>query len=299
MHVFVTGATGYIGTAVAERLRSAGHQVSGLARSDASAAKLTAAGITPVRGDFRDPSSVGKPAGTADAVISLATTYDPAIDGPAIDAILEALAGSGKPFIYTSGIWSYGNTGDTVVDETAPPSPAELVRWRQAVEDRVIAVGSRGVRSVVIQPAIVYGRGGGLPAGFVQSAQEKGAAQYVGTGQNRWPLVHVDDLADLYALALEKAPPGTRLLAVTGRAHRVAQVAEAASRGAGAGGKTEAWPLDEARKVLGAYADALVLDQQASGQRARELLGWKPHRLGIIEELERGSYAHGGASSSE
>ena len=151
----------------------------------------------------------------------------------------------------------------------------------------------------MIQPAIVYGRGGGILAGFVESAQEKGAAQYVGTGGNRWPLVHVDDLADLYLLALEKAPAGTLLLAVTGRSHRVAQIAEAASRGAGAGGKTEAWPLEEARKTLGAYADALVLDQQASGRRARELLDWKPHRLGVVEELERGSYLGGRASAGE
>lgn len=296
MHVFITGATGYIGTAVAERLRAAGHSLSGLVRSDASAAKASAAGITPVPGDLANPAGVGAAARAADGVINLATTYDPAIDGPAIDAILEALAGSNKPFIYTSGIWSYGNTGDTVVDETSPPNPAELVRWRVAVEQRVLAAARRGVRAIVIQPAIVYGRGGGMLAGFVQSAQEKGAAQYVGMGGNRWPIIHVDDLADLYLLALEHAPAGTLLLAVTGKSHRVAQLAEAASRGAGAGGQTVPWSLEEARKSLGAYADALVLDQQASGKRAKDLLGWKPHRLGVIEELERGSYLGGRAS---
>jgi nucleoside-diphosphate-sugar epimerase len=290
MRVFLTGATGYIGSAVAERLRAAGHEVSGLARTEAAASRLAAAGVRPVHGDFTDPSTVGAAAAAADGVISMATAYDPAVDGPAVDAILDALAGSDKPFVYTSGIWSHGDTAGAIVDETTPPRPAALVAWRQAVEDRVRAAADRRVRSVVIRPAIVYGRGGGILAGFVESARADGAAKYVGTGRNRWPLVHVNDLADLYLLALERAPAGTLLLAVTGPARPVAELAAAASRGAGAGGRTIAWPIEEARKALGAYADALVLDQQASGRRAQELLGWRPHGPDVIEELERGSY---------
>jgi nucleoside-diphosphate-sugar epimerase len=291
MRIFLPGATGYIGSAVAERLRAAGHQLTALARSDASAAKLESAGIQPVRGDFSDLKSVGSAARAADGVINLATTFDPTIDGPAIDAILDALAGSNKPFIDTSGIWFHGDTGGKVVDETSPPNPAELVRWRPAAEQRVLDGAKRGIRSVVIRPAIVYGRGGGIPAGFVDSARKEGAARYVGTGKNRWPLVHVDDLADLYLLAMEKAPPGTLLLAVSGPSRPVSEIAAAASRGAGAGGRTVATPLDEARKKMGAYADALALDQQASGRRAQDLLGWKPRRPDVLEELERGSYA--------
>jgi len=290
MQVFLTGATGYIGTAVADRLRAAGHKLTGLARSDAAADRLTAAGIRPVRGDFSDPESVGSAARWADGVISLATTYNPAVDGPAIDAILDALAGSDKPVVYTSGIWSHGDTGEVVVDETTPPKPAALVLWRQAVEDRVREGAKRGIRTVVIRPAIVYGRGGGIPAGFVDSARKEGAARYVGTGENRWPFVHVDDLADLYLLALERAPAGSLLLGVSGPSHPVRDVAAAASRGAGAGGRTTAWPLEDARKTLGAYADALVLDQQASGRRAQETLGWQPRGPDVLEDIERGSY---------
>jgi nucleoside-diphosphate-sugar epimerase len=294
MKVFLTGATGYIGTAVSDRLQAAGHKLTGLARSDAAASRLTSSGISPVRGDFSDPASVGSAARDADGVISMATTYNPDIDGRAIDAILEALAGSNKPFVYTSGIWSHGDTGGTVVDETSPPRPAALVAWRQGVEDRVRAGARRGIRTVVIRPAIVYGRGGGIPAGFVQSARKEGAARYVGTGKNRWPFVHVDDLADLYLLALEQAPAGSVLLGVAGPSRAVSDVAAAASRGAGAGGRTVAWPLEEARQKLGPYADALVLDQQASGRRAQELLGWQPHRPDVLEDIERGSYAESG-----
>jgi nucleoside-diphosphate-sugar epimerase len=292
MKVFLTGATGYIGTAVAERLRAAGHQLSGLARTDQAVAKLEAAGVTPVRGDFTNPAAVASGARSANAVISMATTYDAKVDAPAVDAILDALAGSNKPFIYTSGIWVNGDTAGMVVDETTPPEPVELVAWRKAVEDRVLEAAGRGVRSVVIRPAIVYGRGGGIPAGFRDSARKAGAARFVGSGENRWPMVHVDDLADVYLLALERAPGGTLLLAASGPAYPVRELAAAASRGAGRSGNTAEWPIEEARTELGSgYADALTLDQQASSRRAEELLGWRPHRPGPIEDLESGSYA--------
>jgi len=291
MRVFLTGATGYIGTAVAERLRAAGHEVEGLARTDAAGQKLLRAGVHPVRGDFGDLARLAGAAPAGDGVISLPTPYDATVDGPAVAAMLDALAGSGKPFIYTSGIWSHGDTGGRVVDETTAANPAPLVAWRQAVEDRVLAAAKRNVRSIVIRPAIVYGRGGGIPAGFADSARTEGAARFVGTGENRWPFVHVDDLADLYLAALERAPAGTLLLATTGPSVAVREVAEAASRGAGAGGRTAATPLAEARQSMGPYADALALDQQASGRRAEELLGWRPYRPGVLEEMEHGSYA--------
>jgi len=291
MHVFVPGASGYIGTVVAERLRAAGYEVSGLARSDASAARLSAAGVRPIRGEFSEPSSLSAAARAADGVINLATTYDATIDPPAIDALLDALAGSGKPLVYTGGNWLYGDTGGKVLDETSPPHPLERVAWREKVEERVLGAASRGVRSVVICPTMVYGRGGGVPADFTRSAREEGAARFVGTGENRWPLVHVDDLADLYLLALERAPAGTRLFATAGPAIRVRDLAAAASRGAGAGGRTTATPLAEARKTMGTDADGLALDQQFSSRRAQEMLGWKPSRPDALQDLEHGSYA--------
>jgi nucleoside-diphosphate-sugar epimerase len=290
VRLFLTGATGYIGTAVAERLREAGHQLSGLARSDEAVERLRAAGVEPVRGDFADPAAVDAAAREADGTISMATTYKPAVDVPAVNALLAALARSYKPFIYTGGIWSYGDTGGAVVDETTPVKPIPRVQWREDVENRVLAAATQGIRTVLIRPGIVYGRGGGMPAEFAESARKEGAARMVGAGNNRWPFVHVDDLADLYLLALEKAPAGTLLLAVTVASVRIRDVAVAASRGAGADGRVTAWPLEEARAELGEYADALALDQQASGERARRTLGWRPHRPGPIEDLERGSY---------
>lgn len=294
MRVFLTGATGYIGGAVADALRAAVHEVVGLARSDDAVRRLEARGITAHRGDLREPQSITQAAREADAVIHAASTNDagaPEADRAAVEAITQALEGTNKPFIYTSGIWVYGDTGASVADEQSPLNPTPLVAWRPANEQRVLESSERGVRAVVIRPAIVYGRGVGIPAELVQSAREKGTARFVGTGENRWPQVHADDLADLYVRALERAPAGTVLNATSGPSVRVSEVAEAASRAGGAEGRTESWPIEEARKVLGPYADALALDQQVSGEKAVELLGWKPQFTSMLEDLERGSYA--------
>ena len=290
MIIFLTGATGYIGSAVASALQKAGHTVIGLARSDEAAGRLHLRSIAVHRGDLASPDNLADAASSADAVIHTGTTNNGELDRAAVGRMLDAIAGTNKPFIYTSGVWVLGDTGGRVADETWAVNPLALVAWRPAVEQLVLQASARGVRSIVIRPGVVYGRGGGIPAEFVESARTSGAARYVGSGENHWPVIDVDDLADLYAKALEKAPAGALLLAADGSEHRVKEIAEAASIGAGANGRTESWPLEEARKKLGGYADALVLDQRVSAERARSMLGWKPRASGILEDLRLGSY---------
>ena len=290
MNIFLTGATGYIGSAIARAAVQACHSVTGLARSDEAAAKLHFEGITPYRGDLASPASLISAARESDGVIHTGTTNDGRLDQEAVRAMLDAVSGSDRPFIYTSGVWVLGNTGDKVADETAPLKPTALVAWRPAVEQLALEGATRKIRAIVIRPALVYGRAGGIPADLVKSARETGAARYVGTGENRWSAIDVDDLADLYLRALEKGAPGTLLHAADRSAHRVKEIAEAASIGAGKQGRTESWPLEEARKTLGPYADALVLDQRVSAARAEAMLGWMPRAAGILEDLRSGSY---------
>ncbi len=284
LNIFLTGATGYIGGAIAEALLARGHRVTGLVRSDDAASKLSAKGVVPHRGDLASPASLADVTRSSDGVIHAGTTSDGRLDREAVRAMLEALGGSGKPFVYTSGVWVLGDTGGAVADESAPLKPAALVAWRPGVEAMVLESARHGVRSVVIRPAIVYGRARGIPADFVKSARETGAARLVGSGENHWPTVHVEDLADLYVRAVERAEAGMLLHAAQG-AYRVIEIAEAAS-----GGLTECWPLVHARETLGAYADALVLDQQVSAEKAKATLGWNPRAASIIDDLRHGSY---------
>ena len=287
MQVFLTGASGYIGSAVAEALTKAGHSVVGLARSDAQARMLAARGLGAHRGDLRDPASLAEGARHADAVIhtALAASADTGkVDQAAVEAMAGALAQSNRPFIYTSGCWVVGNTGDKIANEDTPLAPTPLVAWRPPNEQLVLEASHRGVKGIVLRPAMVYGRGGGLVAAFVQSAREHGAARVVGDGANRWTFVHLDDLADLYVRALH-ASAGTLLFAAHGEALRVRDVAEAASRAGGAGGKVETVPVEEARKTMGPFADALALDQQISGERAQRMLNWRPQGRSVLEEL--------------
>ncbi|MBV9848887.1 MAG: NAD-dependent epimerase/dehydratase family protein [Armatimonadetes bacterium] len=293
MNVFLTGATGYIGSAAAQALREAGHQVTGLARSDEAAQKLQERGLSARRGDLSDSDSLAAGARAADAVIHTASANDatsPRTDPPAITAMLDAVAGTDKPFIYTGGTWEVGDTGGQVVDETFVGQPAALVAWRPAVTQRVLDAAWRGVQSVVIRPGLVYGHGGGMMAMLIQEARRDGVVRYIGTGENHWTMVHVDDLADLYVRALG-APAGTLLFGAAGDPVQARDAAEAASLGGGAGGRTQSWPLEEARQVLGPLADALVLDQQVSGARAQRLLGWNPQSPSVLDDLAHGSYA--------
>ncbi|RKH51715.1 NAD-dependent epimerase/dehydratase family protein [Corallococcus sp. AB049A] len=291
MKILVTGATGYIGGAVVDALKQAGHQVLGLARSEDARNKLAARGITAVAGDMADAKGLAALVKDMDAVVWTATANSEAVDAPAVAAVLDALQGTNKAFIYTSGVWVHGDTQGAVVTEDSPLAAAALVAWRPAVEQR--ALNTPGVRGVVIRPGIVYGRAVGIPSMLTASAKQDGAARFVGTGENHWPVVFVEDLADLYVRAVEKAPAGTVLVAVQGPAVKLKDIAQAASEGAGAGGKTVAWPLEEARKQFGAFADALALDQRFSAQKAQSLLGWTPKGPGIIDELRSGSYARG------
>jgi nucleoside-diphosphate-sugar epimerase len=292
MKIFLTGATGYIGSAVAGKLLASGHKVVGLARSDEAARKLEAAGAEALAGALTDAETIKRGASEADGVIHAASTGGadaPQADAQAVEAILDALEGTGKPFIYTSGVWVLGDTNDRVADEETELNPTPLVAWRPANEQRVLDAAKRGVRSIVLRPGMVYGRGGGSVGEMVQAGREKGFVRFVGTGENRWSLIHVDDLADLYVKALESAPAGTMLLVANGPSMAVREIAEAAASAAGVGGRVESWPVEEARERLGAYADALVLDQQVSGAKAMRLLDWKPAAPSLLEELEQTS----------
>jgi len=295
MEVFLTGATGYIGSAVADALQKAGHKVTGLARSPEKAKQLEARGIRAAAGNLLEPETIAAPARSAEGVIHTANTNDPnsaKADAAAVGAILQALARTQKPFVYTSGVWVYGSTGDKVATEETPLNPTPLVKHRAGVEQEVLEYKGLGVRAIVIRPALVFGRAGnGVLKMFLQSARDTGAVTYVGDGQNRWPFVDVDDLAQLYVLALEKASAGSLYNGSDGPSFRVREVAEATSIGAGAKGKTQSWPLEEAHKKLGPFADALVLDQQISGEKAKKELGWSPRAGSPLDDLKTGSYA--------
>jgi nucleoside-diphosphate-sugar epimerase len=279
MRIFATGATGYIGSAVTEKLIAAGHRVIGLARSDASARALERLGAEAVRGSLEDAGTISDAAGAADAAIHMAAASDdgPRLDRLAVDAILCALAGSGKPFLYTSGVWVMGSTGGHVADETTPVNPTPLVAWRPPHEQLVLH--AEGVRGIVIRPGMVYGRGGGL-VGQLFRPDERGVVHYIGEGDNRWSFVHVEDLADLYVLALN-APAGSVYFAVAGPAVAVPLVAEAAAHGA----PVEGIPLDAARVTMGAFADALALDCMVTAHKAITELGWKPNAPTVLEEF--------------
>lgn len=289
MKVFVTGATGYIGNAVAQELQKAGHKVLGLARSEKSAQKLQSQNIEIVRANLKDLEKLKSAASSVDTVIHAAVEYGPEIsiiDSAAVEAILNIFKGTHKTFIYTSGTWMYGSTGDNFADDDTPLNPMQVTAWRLPIEQKVLAAGAQGIRVMIIRPAMVYGHGGGVLGGMVNDAGKDGFIRYIGNGNNRWAMVHVDDLARLYVAAMEHAPSGTALTASDGKALRVREIAELLSHQADIPNNIKEWKLEEARIKLGVLADALAIDQQIKSTNARELLAWEPQAPSLAEEVK-------------
>ncbi|MFE9466844.1 SgcJ/EcaC family oxidoreductase [Streptomyces virginiae] len=292
MKVLLTGATGYIGSAVTDHLVAAGHQVFALTRrTDPQHGRAWHAQLV---GDTAAPVSLaGAVTPEIEAVVHLAPpSGDADIDTAVVEALVTPLRGTGRPFVYTSGVWVLGATGEAQeVAEEAPTHPIGIVGYRPRIEERVLAEVAEGVRAVVVRPGIVYGRGGGIPAVLVDRARRQGVPEYYGEDGVRWPTVHVDDLAELFVAAVERAEAGTIWHGVGDSAVPVRDIARAAGRAAGVLAAPHAVPVEQAAEVFGPlFAEALALDQSVSGAAARGALGWQPGRPGVVDELAFGSY---------
>jgi nucleoside-diphosphate-sugar epimerase len=293
MRVFVTGASGFIGSAVVSELIDAGHQVVGLARSDSSAQAVESAGARAHRGDLENLDSLRAGAADADGVIHLAFNHDftdytgaAETDRRAIETLGEVLAGSDRPFVVTSGLagFALGRTM-TEYDAADPNSP-------RASEQAALAFTSRGVRvSVLRLPPSVHGEGDhGFVPRLIDIARERGASAHPGDGFNRWPAVHRLDAARLFRIALDSAPAGARLHAVGDEGIPVRDIA-------GAIGRHLALPVtgvapEKTFDHFGWIGGFFSLDVPASSILTGELLGWQPTQPGLLEDLEQGHYFH-------
>jgi nucleoside-diphosphate-sugar epimerase len=305
VRVFVTGASGWIGSAVVPELIGAGHQVTGLARSDSSAAALTAAGAQVQRGTIDDLDILRAAAAASDGVIHLAFKHDIAFSGGfrdaaeaerrAVETFGEALAGSDRPFLIASGTLglSFGRTvteRDGHDPDSLPAVMGEGPRARWAVSEYVLSLASRGVRgSIVRLPPTNHGDGDhGFMAALVGIARDKGVSGYIGDGTNRWPAVHRLDSAHLFRLALDKAPAGSTLHAVADEGVPIRDIAEVIGRHLNV--PVVSIPAEDAGEHFTWLAGFLGIDAPASSTLTRELLGWQPTQPGLIDDLDKGHY---------
>ena len=289
--LLILGATGYLGTVATQRLLEARHAIVALCQPGHDA--IPVRGNLELRhGDVTDPASLtGAVTDDIDGVLYyVPPTGDAEVDRNAIEALLAPLRGTGRLFMYVSGTWVLGPSGRRALQEDSPPNPIELVAYRPNLERQVLDAAAAGVRSVVVRAGVVHGRGGGIPAMLVAWAAQAGAGRYVGDTPGHWPMVHVEDLADLVEAVVERATPGMLLHAVAEPAVPVTELARAAAQAAGVSG-VRPWPLDQAREALGAaFADALALDQSVLGEWTQRSLGWRPRGIDAVTDLATGSY---------
>jgi nucleoside-diphosphate-sugar epimerase len=292
MRVFVTGASGFIGSAVVPELLGAGHKVVGLARSDESARALEAAGAEVHSGSLDDLASLRAGAAQSDGVIHLAFKHDfsqfeasARTDASAIETLGAALEGSSRPLVIASGL--LGLVMGRFSTE-ADPSPSGWLRGRS--EETMIALAARGVRTSIVRlPPSVHGKGDhGFVPHLIASAREHGVAVYVGDGASRWPAVHRLDTARLFRLALESAPPGSRLHAVGDEGVPTREIADVIGRRLGVPVVSKSH--NEAAEYLGFLALFFALDAPARCALTREQLGWRPVEPGILADIDSDNY---------
>ncbi len=298
MKIFITGAPGYIGGTVAAKLLTAGHQVSGLARTEDKAADLVANGITPVVGTLDDLHVLDKAARNADAVINAASTYH----AFAIRTLVDALRGTGKAFIHTSGSSivadnAGGAYSANIYGEDTPFSPEpEKAIWHAIERNLILPAAQNGVRTVVLCPCMIYGTGLGVRTESIQvplmirSAQEAGVSRYIGVGKNIWSNVHIEDCADAYLLALEHAPAGSHFYLEAGES-ALGDVARAVGRLLGHNEEAQSMTMAVAIRAWGAPMSlSLSSNSRLRADKARAMLGWQPKGPPILNDIEHGSY---------
>lgn len=302
MRVFVTGATGYIGSVVVDALQRASHEVVALVRHQEKARRLADRGVDAAVGTLGNPNTWRQQASTCDGFVHTAFEASPKgveIDRLALDTLVELARQASQrgpaSLIYTSGVWVLGATSEPV-DETAPVAPIDLVAWRPAHEQLALDAGTPQLRTAVIRPGIVYGGSRGIVADLLGSA-ENGLMRIVGSGENHWSLVYDRDLADLYARVVS-SEDGRGVFHATDEAdEQVRTIADAIAAHRPHAPDIRFVPLPEARTKMGPYADALALDQRVRSPRARAL-GWTPSLRSVsgniprlFEELRRGRAA--------
>lgn len=294
MRIFVTGATGFVGSAIVQELIGAGHHVLGLARSDAAAAALAAAGADVHRGTLDDLDSLQSGTTAVDGVIHTAFNHDFAnyggaaeTDRRAIETLGTVLAGSDRPFIVTAG--TAGLAPGRVATEADMPDP----KSPRSSEAAAMLFAERGVRvSVMRLPPSVHGEGDhGFVPGLIEIARAKGVSAYPGDGANRWAAVHRLDAAHLFRLALENAPAGTRLHGVADEGVPTRAIAEVI--GPQLNLPVVSLPLEEARAHFGWLGAFFALDMAASSALTQQQFGWQPTQIGLIDDLEQGHYFNG------
>ncbi|MFP1742864.1 NAD-dependent epimerase/dehydratase family protein [Lonsdalea quercina] len=289
MNIFITGSTGYIGGSLSVYLHGAGHRIRGLVRHPDKAGLLTARGIDPVIGDLSDRELLTREAQQADAVINAANSDDL----NTVETLLTALRGSGKPLIHTSGtsVIADMSDGDKVNDTRFDESSALLItpekQARRAIDEKILA--AQGIRGMVLCNSLIYGEGK-LPGThsvqiplLINQARESGVMRIVGKGANIWSNVHIDDLCELYRLALENAPSGAFYFVENGESS-FAELGAALAKRLGVQGP-EGWPIEKAAQVWGQTRARYSLgsNSRVISARARQELGWKPRHNSVIQ----------------